>query len=120
MAEIITERITCRAFDITITRYIDATIIKFHMLNEKIFMNRFTFRSSRNEHFNYCSLYVNPHYDNPIQLNKWDVEFRIPIELPNEEVIRIEPEVQYQCKYTMFKELSIKYPLIKDPRPGWM
>lgn len=106
------ERITCRGFDITIKRYLDATIITFHSINVNLLKKRFYFRAS-----NHWVIQVHPAY---VELNL-DAGLNFPemILLPKEVMVRIESDGRFVNRMICIKEFVTKYPAVIDPRPEW-
>jgi hypothetical protein len=119
MVEVITERITCRAFDVTITRYIDATMMTFHSVNEKIFVPKL-YHSWRNEDGYRMSIIVDRGYRTPIMLDEWIFRFQHPVLSSYEQVVRIEDDRQYIGRLEWCRSLAKIYPAKKDPRPEWL
>ena len=110
----IVERITTRAFDITITRYIDATIFKFHSINKSFFTKGFYFRYSYDEY----SIHTYSIKED-LRFDDYETIFKFPIADFKEDIVQIESENKFLKRLKSFQQFRDKYPPKKDVRPEW-
>lgn len=120
MAEPIINRITCRAFDVTIQRYIDATSITFHMLNPKIF-TPFLYYAERDEESQYRTTIRTVKHNLGYEiLEPFQINIFLPCPDSMDTEVKIEEDKYYKAKVFILNSMAKKYPSLKDPRPSWM